>query len=291
MYHDLQINRLRTLVTVVDLGGFRRAAEELHVTQPAVSQQIRQLGAFLKGPVFLSTGRDLRLSSQGEQLLGYARRIVALNDEAVTRFLPTAGTTRISIGVADLLADTLPDILRLFAKQLPQAQVSVQTGRSESLEGQVINGQLDCALLLQARLRHPFSVSHSLGLMRMDWFGRPACREGAALPLTLFSEPCTLRGHIMDSFNAAGVSWSVGYEGDQLVAVRSAAKAGLGVACLIANGDELWGVAKAVRPALPQPPGPVPVTMAMSGTATASDIVPIAEKTFRNALRGYPFAE
>src|SRR5437588_12908085 len=71
MYHDLQINRLRALVTVVDLGGFRKAAAALHITQPAVSQQIRQLGTLIKGPVFVSTARQLQLSPQGQELLGY----------------------------------------------------------------------------------------------------------------------------------------------------------------------------------------------------------------------------
>ncbi|MFG2006892.1 LysR substrate-binding domain-containing protein [Spirillospora sp. NPDC048911] len=291
MHHDLQITRLRTFVTVVDRGGFRRAAEALHITQPAVSQQIRQLGTILKGPVFLSTGRELKLSPQGTELLGYARRIVALNDEAVSRFIPTTGSTRISVGVVEQLADALPEILRLFARQLPRAQVTVQTGLSESLEGQVTSGQFDCALLLQNQLRLPPSLSCPLGLMRMDWFGRPAYGEGAELPLTLFSEPCTLRGPIMEAFSDAGVSWRVGYEGDQFVGVRSAAQAGLGVACLIANGDELWGLPKTVRSALPSPPGPVPVTLAMSGPGAASGIGPIAEKTFQNALRDYPFVE
>jgi DNA-binding transcriptional LysR family regulator len=290
MYHDLQVNRLRALLTVVDLGGFRRAAEALHVTQPAISQQIRQLGCLIKRPIFISTGRDLRLSSQGEELLGYARRIVTLNDEAVDRFVPASGNSRVSIGIVDQLADALPEIFRLLSKGLPHAQVSVQTGLSESLEGQVTTGQLDLALLLQPRKQGAIT-GHELGNMRMDWFGRPVHRKGAALPLTLFTEPCTFRGRIMESLDKSNVPWRVAYEGDQLVGLRSAAKAGLGVACLIANGDELWGLPRSAGRPLPSPPGPIPVSIAPSASAAASDLAPVAEKAFRQALRDYPFAE
>ncbi|MGS2644108.1 LysR substrate-binding domain-containing protein [Streptosporangium sp. LJ11] len=290
MYHDLQINRLRALVTVVDVGGFRRAAESLHITQPAISQQIRQLSGLVKGPIFTSTGRKLQLSPQGEELLGYARRLVALNDEAVGRFVPPPGNVRLSIGIVNQLAEALPEILRLLTRGMPHAQVSVQTGLSESLEGRVNTGQLDLALLLQTKSNGAGAASQELGHMRMDWFGRPAHGEGAALPLTLFTEPCTLRGRIVDVLDESDVPWRVGYEGAELVGLRAAAKAGLGVACLVANGDDLWGLPKAARLALPSPPGPLPVTMALSTGAATSGYVPIARKAFQQSLRGYPFA-
>jgi DNA-binding transcriptional LysR family regulator len=291
MYHDLQINRLRALVTVVDLGGFRRAAEALHITQPAVSQQIRQLGSLIKGPIFTSTGRTLRLSPQGEELLGYARRIVALNDEAVSRFVPPAGKIRLSLGIGDQLSEALPEILRLLTRTMPKAQVSVHTGLSESLESEVSNGQLDLALLFQPRPKPTGTTNYGLGQLRLDWFGQPAHGEGAALPLTLFTEPCTLRSHIMDTLNACEVPWRIAYEGAELVGLRAAAKAGLGVACLIANGDELWGLPKTVRNSLPAPPSPIPVTMAISAGSATPGFARIARKALQDALRGYPFAE
>lgn len=291
MHHDLQINRLRALVTVVDLGGFRRAAEALHVTQPAVSQQIRQLNSLIKGPIFTATGRQLRLSQQGEELLGYARRIVALNDEAVARFVPPAGSVRLSIGIVNQLAEALPEFLRLMTRNMPQAQVSVRTGLSESLEGHVATGQLDLALLLQFRSQRPDTTCRELGQMHMDWFGQPAHGEKAALPLTLFTEPCTFRGRIIEALKASAMPWRISYEGPELVGLRAVAKAGLGVACLVANGDELWGLPRAVRPGLPRPPGPVPVTMVLPAGAAYAGYPRIAEQAFRQALRGYPMVQ
>lgn len=292
MYRDLQINRLRALVTVIDLGGFRRAADALHITQPAVSQQIRQLSTLIKGPIFLSTGRDILLSDQGEELLGYARRIVALNDEAVDRFLPPTSDQRLTIGVGDQLAEALPDILRGLSTGMPKAQISVRTGPSETLQGQVTTGQLDLALVLQPSPHRVMTAAwHELGHLRMNWFGEPTSRaKGAELPLTLFTEPCTLRGTIMATLDASSMPWRVGYEGPELIGLRAAAKAGLGVACLIDNGDELWGLPRTTNQDMPEPPGPVPVSMAVSAAASTRSFVRIAERSLRDALREYPFA-
>lgn len=289
MHHDLQINRLRALVTVVDLGGFRRAAEALHVTQPAISQQIRQLSSFIKEPVFISTGRELRLSTQGEELLGYARRLVALNDEAVERFMPPAGGTRLSIGIGDQLAEALPDILQSFSYRMPRSQINVRTGLSENLEAQVVNGQLDVALLLQPRTPRA-ATAYELGHLRMGWFGQPVYGEGTALPLSLFTEPSTLRSRVVEVFNASRLAWRVAYEGSELVGLRAATKAGLGVSCLIANGGELWNLPSAFGDDLPDPPGPIPVTMAVSANSAAPGFVRVARKVLQNALTGYPFA-
>ena len=291
MYHDLQINRLRALVTVVDLGGFRKAAAALHITQPAVSQQIRQLGTLIKGPVFVSTGRQLQLSPQGQELLGYARRILALNDEVADRFLPSASNVRVSIGVGDQLAEALPEILHQLTGGMPRAQFSVRTGLSEYLEHQVSAGQLDLALLLQPGPIRSIAICQELGRMRLDWFGQRACVESSTLPLTLYTEPSRLRNHVVDTLDAHDTPWSIGYEGAELVGLRAAAKAGLGLACLVANGDQLWGMPRTNELDLPAPPAPVPVVMAVGHGTASGGFVRTARRVLLNALSGYPFAD
>lgn len=275
-------------MAVVELGGFRRAAESLHITQPAVSQQIRQLSGLIRSPVFASTGRNLRLSPRGEELLRYARRMVALNDEAVDRFIPQAGQLMLSIGVSNQLAEVLPEFLRLLNRGMPQAQLSVRTGASEELAAQLAGGQLDAALLLQADPPASGTDCRELGRMRMAWFGRPAHGERGALPLALFPEPCTLRGRVREVLDSSGIEWRVAYESSELIGLRSAAKAGLGMTCLVANGDELWGLTPSVRPGLPEPPGPLPVTLALAPGGVAEGFTAIADKAFRQALGGYP---
>ncbi|WP_233874550.1 LysR family transcriptional regulator [Streptomyces sp. ST2-7A] len=284
----MQINRLRALIAVVDHGGFRRAAEALHITQPAVSQQIRQLRGLVKGPVFASTGREMRLSPQGEELLACARRMVALNDEVVGRFVPEAGRVLISLGVTSQLAETLPEVLRLVNRGAPQAQLRVRTGMSEVLAQQLASGQLDAALLLQDEPPDQAMESVGLGRMRMAWFGHPATGGRDDLPLALFPAPCTLRGLVTMVLDEADTSWRIAYEGSELIGLRSAAKAGLGLTCLVANSDELWGLSRAVRPGLPEPPAPLPVTLALAPGRTPEGFARIAEKAFLRGLRGYP---
>lgn len=160
-------------MAVVEHGGFRRAAEALHITQPAVSQQIRQLSGLIKRPVFASTGREMRLSPQGEELLEYARRMVALNDEAVARFVPEAGQVLLSVGVTSQLAEVLPEFLRRVNRGLPQVQLRVRTGASEALAQQLSTGQLDAALLLQAARR-------TRGRTPWNWAG--CAWPGSAVP-------------------------------------------------------------------------------------------------------------
>lgn len=124
----------------------------------------------------------------------------------------------------------------------------------------------------------------------MAWFGRPAHGERDALPLALFPEPCTLRGQVGEVLDASGIAWRVAYESSELIGLRSAAKAGLGMTCLVANGDELWGLTPSVRPGLPEPPEPLPVTMALAPGAVPEAFAGIAEKAFRQALQGYPLS-
>ena len=292
MYQDLQVNRLRALITIHEYGGFRRAADELHITQPAVSQQIRQLTRFIKAPVFTSTGRDLQLSPEGEELLGYARRIVALNDELVARFAPPPdGRVRITIGIGDQLAEALPEILRHLTTAIPHARICIRTGHSESLEDELSAGQLDLALLLQPGPPRDHGPSHEIGRLHLDWFGQPHDTDGA-VPLTLFTEPCAFRGHVITALDASQVPWRVGYEGAELVGLRAAAKAGLGVTSLIANSDQLWDLPRTTGVDLPPPPDPVPVSLAVAakGGKARRRLANLTTEAAHDALADYPFA-
>ncbi|WP_030055143.1 MULTISPECIES: LysR substrate-binding domain-containing protein, partial [Streptomyces] len=286
MHHDLQIGPLRTLVTIVELGGFRRAAEALHITQPAVSQQMRRLASVLPEPIFLNTGRELRLSSTGDELLGYARRIVSLNDEAVERFTTPRGGRKLLIGVSDQLADSLPGILRAVSLRDPELRTTVHSGPSESLESRVSAGELDLALLLDPTKTTAYEV-HDLGRVQVSWFGRPVLDGDSVVPLSLFTEPSSLRRHVLDVLETSGVNWSIGYEGSDLAGVRAATQAGLGVACLIANAEELWGLPAAGLAADLPCPEPLPVGLAVP-PGLAPELARVATRAAQTALLDYP---
>ncbi|MGA4837855.1 LysR substrate-binding domain-containing protein [Streptomyces sp. G45] len=288
MNHDLQIGTLRTLAAIVDLGGFSRAAEALHLSQPAVSQQMRRLDSFLKEPVFAATGRNLRLSPAGQELLGYARKMLSLNDEAVARFKPPRDGLRISFGICDQLSEALPDVLSGLKRVAPDSRVTLRTGPSEALTEQLGAGSLDLALLLDPVAGTDYHVV-GIGRLELGWFGRPAVGRGAPLPLVLFTEPSRLRGQTLSALATARVPWTSAYEGADLLGVRAALHAGLGIGCLVANADATWGLPTAVHPLLPAPPGPVATGLAVS-SRVPRDYARSALDAVRAALRSYPFA-
>ncbi|GAB4085393.1 hypothetical protein GCM10028784_20230 [Myceligenerans cantabricum] len=292
MTQDLQINRLRTLTAVVDHGGFRRAASVLCITQPAVSQQIRHLDRFIKGPVFASTGRELRLTPRGEELLGYARRIVALNDETVERFLTAVPSgERLVIGVGDQLAEALPEVLTQLTTVLTRAKISFRTAASASLEAAVDTDGLDLAVLIDPSDRASSTLSDlELGSVRLGWFGESA-DEGDRLPLTLPTEPSSLRGKVIGVLDAESVPWHVAYEGSDLPGLRAAMKTGIGVGCLLDNGDRLWGLPRPSKRSLPAPPHPVPLALRVGRRSGVSrSTVKVTRSALQRAFATYPLA-
>lgn len=286
MFRNLDVGQLRTLVTILETGGFRRAADRLSLTQPAVSQHIRRLESLLDGPVFTSTGRRLRLSPQGEELAGYARRIVALNDEAVARVSAVPrGESALSIGISQQFEPAMPELLSGLARLLPDARIALRSGLSAPLTARVADGELDLAVI-SAPPRG--SRDLFLGRIQLAWFGRHLTEAGAPLPLVLCAEPCNLRVHVLDSVTLGRVRWRSVYEGPDLPGVRAAIRAGLGNSCLPANADELWGLRKAPAEGFP-PVEPVPVSLVVAPGAESS-VVEAVHLAARGALRCLPFS-
>ncbi|MGE7438282.1 LysR family transcriptional regulator [Kitasatospora sp. NPDC001175] len=283
MYRNLDVSQLRTLVTIMSAGGFRRAAEKLSLTQPAVSQHIRRLEAVLGGPVFARTGRQLELTTAGQELYGYARRIVALNDEAVARITAPHEVTEFSVGLCPQLEGALPDFLSGLVKLLPGVRPTIHLGLGEPLAARVAAGELDVALLLRPPRE---DGTRFLGAMRLAWFGADPGSAGGPLSLALCGEPCNLRRHLLDTLGAHDLPWQIAYEGPELAGLRAAVSVGLGVTCLLANADELWGLRRLPAGALPVPE-PMPVSLAVAPQVPAG-VVEVALRAAQRALRAYP---
>ncbi|MEM8633227.1 MAG: LysR family transcriptional regulator, partial [Pseudomonadota bacterium] len=99
MMRTLDLTALRALVAVADSGGVTRAANLLNLTQSAVSMQMKRLEQAVGLPLLEKSGRRVVLTSAGDQLLGYARRMLALNDEAITRLTAPAYEGTLTLGV------------------------------------------------------------------------------------------------------------------------------------------------------------------------------------------------
>src|SRR4029077_13292216 len=129
---------------VADCGGFHRAAERLNLTQSTVSQQIKRLELETKRPLFRRTTRSVALTDDGEMLLGDARRLLQLEEEARQRLAAPrlSGTVRLGV-VEEVAGGSLPSALGRFAALHPGVKLEVQIGVSAELIGQLDAGRLD----------------------------------------------------------------------------------------------------------------------------------------------------
>ncbi|MET8610193.1 MULTISPECIES: LysR family transcriptional regulator [Streptomyces] len=286
---NLDVNQLRTLSTIVETGSFRRAADVLALTQPAVSYHIRRLEAVLHGPVFVRTRGRLELSDAGEELLFYARKILTVNDEAMARLTAPRNGLRLTIGVSEQLEDVLQDLLAGLTRALPRITLSARIGPSEHIAARTAEQETDVAVVIG---RPRGERGRSLGLLRLAWYAHDAARlaAGPSLPMVLPAEPCNTRTHIVGTLDGQGVPWHVAYEGPDLAGLRAATRAGLGVIGLLANGGEKWNLTPVPDGTLPLHPGAVPVSF-VHAPGTSADVVEAAFSVARTALHQFPLVE
>ncbi|BAI70990.1 lysR-like transcriptional regulator [Azospirillum sp. B510] len=229
---DLEIDALRAFVTVAEAGGFTAAADRLGRTQSAISVKIKKLEETLGRRVFERTSRSLALTHDGELLMGYARRLLDLNDETVRRFAEPAAEGELRLGVADyFLADHLPHVLRRFAKLHPRLHIDVRVGLCGELVSALDGGELDLAIS-----RRDTGDGRGRGFWSepLRWVAAPGLEIPAdsPLPFCALPAPCVFRNRGLAALGEAGRSWRVVYTSGSVLGVQAAVRAGLGVAVL-----------------------------------------------------------
>ena len=126
MPRNLDLTALRSFVAVLETGGVTRAAQQLHLTQSAVSMQLKRLEESLGQPLLDRAGRGVAPTAQGEQLLAYGRRMLALNDEVWSRMTDKAYEGEILFGVpSDIVYPHVPSILRRMDREYPRVRVKL----------------------------------------------------------------------------------------------------------------------------------------------------------------------
>jgi DNA-binding transcriptional LysR family regulator len=145
----LDLDLLRSFVSVVDAGGFTRASQRVHRTQAAVSQQIKRLEQALGCPLFVRDGgggRRVAPTEAGERLLAYARRILALTEEA-RQVVGQPGESVIRLGIPeDFAAARLTDVLARSMRASPKLRLDVRCDLSVNLRNDLDRGDLDLIL-------------------------------------------------------------------------------------------------------------------------------------------------
>ena len=226
---NLDMDVLRTLATAIDLGGFAKAAGRLGRSQSAVSLQMRKLEEQVGRPLFRRQGRGLALTDAGDVVLGYARRILDLNDQALAaaRGIAVAGTVR--FGVPQDFGDTwLPAVLARFARAHPAVTIEARVDRTGQLVERLAQGGLDLALVWG---KPALANATPVGTLPMTWIGRKdfAGAEGAEIPLALFEAPCVFRQPGLEALDRARLPWRLAFTSPSLAGLWAAASAGLGI--------------------------------------------------------------
>jgi DNA-binding transcriptional LysR family regulator len=220
---------LRSLVVIDDVGSFTKAAAVLHLTQPAISGQIRRLEQFVAAKLFIKSGGGLQLTEEGRIVTGYARRIVALHDQLLAHAGsdPTAKELRIGLprGIDQELVVEL--IKRASAGQ-SKAGVHIRCAGSDELVRGLATDHLDLAFIVHAQ--HPPPIALSEWSERLQWVRSPQFLLPFNAPVPLVSWPHGLSDRIaVEAFQRAGTKYAIAFVGQDRSVCRAAVAAGLGV--------------------------------------------------------------
>jgi DNA-binding transcriptional LysR family regulator len=225
--------QLRTFLSVAQTLSFTRAAQQLGIRQPTVSQHIRKLEQAVGRPLLIRDTRTVRLTADGDAMAGFARAILAAQEQAVGYFTGSGLRGRLRFGVTDDLALTpLPRILREFRQLNPRIDLELTVAQNEVLHRRVESGHLDVAF-----------VKHSAGagnqpqgtLVRRDRFIW-ATTEGVRLdpdqpvPLVAYQAPSLSRSLGVQALEAASRHCRITCIVRGVNGVLAAVRAGLGVA-------------------------------------------------------------
>jgi DNA-binding transcriptional LysR family regulator len=229
---DLDIDLLRAFVAVADEGGFTAAADRLGRTQAAMSLKIKRLEATLGKRVLERSSRHLALTPDGEVLLGYARRLLALNDETLQRLGAPAISGELKVGVAEYFLPThLPQALAQFGRSHPGVHVQARVGFAQDLTTAFERGELDLVLTRRERGGGPGRL---IWRDPMVWVAAEGFDIAAERPLRLclLPHPCVYRTHGIAALDRIGRRWEAAYTAPSVLGVQAAALAGVGVAVL-----------------------------------------------------------
>ena len=229
---DLDV--MRSFATGIELGSFAKAADRLGRSTSAVSAQLKKLEEQAGTPLLRKSGRGMALTEAGEALLGYARRLLELNDEAVSAVRGIQLEGRVRLGLQEDFGESvLPEVLGHFKRAHPKLRVEVHITRNTVLLQSLNAGRLDLALAWEVDSSAPHA--EHVYTLPMRWIVAhdeqlAATREAdEPVPLVVLDAPCMMRTAATTALDRAGVPWRVAFTSASLAGNWAAVKAGLGV--------------------------------------------------------------
>jgi DNA-binding transcriptional LysR family regulator len=238
---DLDLAHLRSFLAIVRYGGYHRAAEALHLTQPAVSRHMRRLEAELGEPLFTKRGRGVELTPFGERAAAELGDVLTAHDRALARLQRGGDGGPFVLGTIENLVDpVLPDLLAAAREHVGDRPMQLRVDRSLELAQRVARGEVDAAIVMDIGAANG---ALPLGTIGLTWWASPALAATdpppRPFPLIAYDPPCGLRDLAMSRLDELGLDYRLTAESPHLSGVQTAARNGLGYALLAAGGDGL----------------------------------------------------
>ena len=243
---ELDFSHLRSFLAIVRYGGHHRAADALHLTQPAVSRHIKRLEAQLGQPLFVRRGRGVELTAYGERAAAELGEVLAAHDGAVARL--QRGAERpgpFVLGTIENLVDpVLPDLISVVREQIGDQALQLRVDRSLALVERLERGEVDAAIVLD-----PGNAAGALklGTVALRWWASPELAAAAQspprpFPVVAYDAPCAMRDLALGRLEELGLEPLLTAESPHLSGVQAAVRSGLGYALLAAGGDGMRAI-------------------------------------------------
>lgn len=221
---------LRTLIAVVDLRSFTKAAQQLGVTQPAVSAQLKRLQLLLGCDILDKSAPGVTLTAMGELVVNYGRRLLSINDQILDLATPRHSVQAIRIAVpGDFVSPFLPATLARFRRQWPEVRFAVKSGPFDMMLRDLRQGDLD--ILISLATSGPAIDARHQWIESMAWVRGPTTHIdlNEPIPLVSYGEVCAFHRQALMSLSQAGLDHDLVFASSSIVSLSAAVSEGLGV--------------------------------------------------------------
>ncbi len=233
MPRNFDLDLIRTFVTVADSGSMTVAANRLHMTQGAISQQVKRLEDLLDCLLFVRKTRKLELSRKGEQFLVKARQLMRLNDDIWSDMTGQSLSGSLRVGVPYDLVTALAPAMKTFADAHPHVEISLVCGASRELRNALNSGLVDVSLVEYVASEAEGEVIRIEPLVWVTGRGSEAWRK-RPLPLSMVDERCAFRPMVLRALADEGIAWRTVFESGNIEATAATVRAGLAITAWLA---------------------------------------------------------
>ena len=232
MPRNIDMTALRSFATVAESGGVTRAAGFLNLTQSAVSMQLKRLEESLGLQLLDRSARSIALTAAGEQLLGYARRMLDMNDEVFARLTHQQYEGEITLGVPhDIVYPAIPEVLNRFNCDFPRVKVQLISSYTNELKTLYATGGCDMILTTEDAVE---PGGETLVTIPQRWNGALGGKAWRQRPLRVaFCKHCRFRAGALRALDAAGITWEMAIDSGSDRAIEATISADLAVGALL----------------------------------------------------------